>query len=69
MNFLAETITAKIDTTRINRINPPNFGTEGFSSFLIMNPENKSGVVILTNRLNPRPVHRLGIKLLKEMSS
>jgi len=43
-------------------------GTEGFSSFLIMNPKNKSGVVILTNRLNPRPVHRLGVKLLKEMN-
>ena len=40
-------------------------GTEGFSSFFIMNLENKSGVVILTNRLNPRPVHRLGIELLK----
>jgi len=42
-------------------------GTEGFSSFLIMNPENKSGVVILTNRLNPRPVHKLGIELLKKL--
>ena len=44
-------------------------GTEGFSSFLVMNPENKSGVVILTNRFNPRHVHRLGISLLKEMDN
>ena len=44
-------------------------GTEGFSSFLIMNSQNKSGVVILTNRLNPRPVHKLGLELLKEMNN
>lgn len=43
-------------------------GTEGFSSFLIMNPENKSGVVILTNKLNPRHVHKLGMSLIKEMN-
>ena len=27
-------------------------GTEGFSSFMIMNPENKSGVVVLTNKFH-----------------
>ena len=43
-------------------------GTEGFSSFLIMDPENKSGSVVLSNKLNPRHVHRLGLSLLKEMN-
>ena len=39
-------------------------GTEGFTSFMAINPENKSGVVILTNRAL-RPVDKLGMELLK----
>ncbi len=41
-------------------------GTEGFSSCMIMNPEKKSGVVVLTNRAL-KLVHKLGIDLLNEM--
>lgn len=41
-------------------------GTQGFSSFMAINPENHSGVIILTNRAM-KPVHKLGIKILNEM--
>ena len=41
-------------------------GTEGFSSFMCMNLENQSSAVILTNRAM-KPVHKLGISLIKEM--
>ena len=40
-------------------------GTAGFSSFMAMNPERKSGVIILTNRAM-KPVHKLGLDLLKK---
>ena len=43
-------------------------GTQGFSSFMCMNPKNQLAVVILTNR-SMKPVHKLGIKLLKEIGS
>lgn len=39
-------------------------GTEGFTSFMGMNLDENSGVVILTNK-SLKPVHQLGIKLLK----
>ena len=42
-------------------------GTEGFSSFMCMNLENQSAVVILTNRAM-KPVHKLGISLLLELT-
>jgi len=42
-------------------------GTEGFSSCMIMNPEKKSGVVVLTNRAL-KPVRKLGVDLLNEMN-
>ena len=42
-------------------------GTEGFTSFMAINPLKKLGVVILTNR-GMKPVHKLGISLLREMS-
>ena len=42
-------------------------GTEGFSSFMCMNLENQSAVVILTNR-SMKPVHKLGISLLQEIN-
>lgn len=41
-------------------------GTEGFSSFMCMNLENQSAVVILTNR-SMKIAHNLGISLIKEM--
>lgn len=41
-------------------------GTEGFSSFMVMNHENRSGVIILTNRAM-KPVHKLGMQILREM--
>ena len=41
-------------------------GTEGFSSFMCMNLENQSAVVILTNRAM-KIVHKLGVSLIKEM--
>ena len=41
-------------------------GTEGFSSFMCMNLENQSAAVILTNRAM-KPVHKLGVSLIKEM--
>ncbi|MBI1662417.1 MAG: beta-lactamase family protein [Nitrosopumilus sp.] len=40
-------------------------GTEGFSSFLIMNMEKKSAVTVLTNKLNPKPTHKLGMSLIQ----
>ena len=42
-------------------------GTEGFSSFMMMDENKKSAVIVLTNKLNPRPVHRLGMRLIKEI--
>ena len=42
-------------------------GTQGFSSFMAINYENKSGVIILTNRAM-KPVHKLGIQILKELA-
>ena len=42
-------------------------GTQGFSSFMAINPENKSGLIIMTNRAM-KPVHKLGIHILKEMN-
>ena len=41
-------------------------GTEGFASFMAINPKNKSGVIILTNRAM-KPVHKLGIQILQEI--
>lgn len=41
-------------------------GTEGFTSFMGMNPGNQTAVVVLTNR-SMRPVHKLGLSLLHEM--
>ena len=41
-------------------------GTEGFSSFMAINPAKKSGVVILTNR-GMKPVHNLGIHILQKI--
>ena len=43
-------------------------GTQGFSGFMAINPKNKSGVVIMTNRAM-KPVHKPGIKILKEMAN
>ena len=43
-------------------------GTQGFSSFMCMNLENHSAVVILTNRAM-KPVHKLGLSLIKEMEN
>ena len=43
-------------------------GTQGFSSFMCMNLENQSAVVILTNRAM-KPVHKLGISLQTEIST
>ena len=43
-------------------------GTQGFSGFMAINLENKSGVIIMTNRAM-KPVHKLGIQILKEMSN
>ena len=43
-------------------------GTEGFSSFMLINPLKKLGVVILTNR-GLKPVHKLGKSILKEMEN
>ncbi len=43
-------------------------GTQGFSSFMCMNLQNQSAVVILTNRAM-KPVHRLGLSLIKEMEN
>ena len=43
-------------------------GTQGFSSFMCMNLENQSAAVILTNRAM-KPVHKLGILLIKEMGN
>jgi len=34
---------------------------------MIMNQEKKSAVVILTNKLNPKPVHKLGMSLIEEI--
>lgn len=42
-------------------------GTEGFTSFMGMNLDNGSGVVILTNKAL-KPVHKLGTLLLQEIS-
>ena len=39
---------------------------KGFSSFMAINPETKSGVIILTNRAM-KPVHKLGIQILQEI--
>ena len=41
-------------------------GTEGFTSFMGINPKNQTGVVVLTNRAL-KPAHKLGEILLKEM--
>jgi len=41
-------------------------GTEGFTSFMGIIPENQSGVVVLTNRAL-KPAHKLGIELLKKL--
>ncbi len=41
--------------------------TDGFSSCMIMNPEKKSGVVVLSNRAL-KPVRKLGADLLNEMN-
>lgn len=43
-------------------------GTQGFSSFMCMNLQNQSAAVILTNRAM-KPVHRLGLSLIREMES
>ncbi len=43
-------------------------GTQGFSSFMCMNLQNQSAVVILTNRAM-KPVHKLGLSLIKEMEN
>ncbi|MCV0366154.1 MAG: beta-lactamase family protein [Nitrosopumilus sp.] len=42
-------------------------GTEGFSSFMAINPLKQSGITILTNR-GMKPVHKLGLSLLLEMN-
>ena len=34
-----------------------------------MNLVKKSAVVILSNKLNPKPVYRLGMKLIKEIEN
>jgi CubicO group peptidase (beta-lactamase class C family) len=42
-------------------------GTQGFSSFMCVNLQNQSAAVILTNRAM-KPVHKLGISLIKGMN-
>ena len=43
-------------------------GTQGFSSFMCMNLQNQSSVVVLTNR-SMKPVHKLGLSLIKEIKN